>query len=544
VACTGRHAPAWWLALPTITLPAVAFVRDDQNPASPVFLLTVVLVAWAAGRLVRRRAESATAARAEAAELASADPAARTARLVADERARLAGEALGVVRAAVDRMLCDADDAARDLDPRACAAVQASGRRAVAELRRLLGLLRSEEDPPTGRPSDDAPERGGHSGSAPQPRDVLVALAAMGVVLLDLAVIGAAWPSVALMLAACGGLALVRTEPAGACAVAAAASGGALVVDRPLAHGFTSVVLAVLLAWGTAASGRRGALAALGVWTLLTLVEIRVHEPGSEALLLALVLVGAVSGCVWSARRSDESASRATAGRLRAAQAVAADRAVRAERLRVARDLHDVASSGIGVMVLQAAAAEVQAEREPAAARRALDAVRTAGLQARTELSLLFGLLDAGAIGAAGLAGAAAVDDLPAALTTLATRMRSGGMDVTLEIGTVPIPHAGRAATVYRVVQESLTNAARHAPGSRVHVRLVSDGDTLTISVEDDGPGAPADTPGAGFGLVGLAERVRGDGGRVEVGTRPGGGFGVAARLPVRTAELPSGTPT
>lgn len=536
----GRWARPWWLVLPGAGLPAVAFVRDDFNVASLVFVAVLVCATWTVGRLVTRRDASAAAAHRDAAELARTDPADRARRLVAKERARLAGDALGVVRSAVDGMLRNVDRAARDADPGACVAVQNAGRRAVGELRRLLGLLRAEEDAAVpGPPHNDGP---------PPPRirrwDLALTALAIGIVAFEYATVGADRPRATFVLtaAACIGLAVLRLDAALACAVSAAPVLVALLVDQPLFHGIELVLVAVLLAWTAAADGRPRAVVAFGGWALLSLVEIRLHEPGNEAILVAFVLVGAVPGYLWRRRGIDETSARARADRLRAVQSDVAERAVRAERLRVARELHDVTSSAIGVMVLQAGAAEVHFRRgDGTAARAALDAVRTAGFQAQAELAVLFGLLDAGAVGAAGLAGPAPVDDLPAAVGALVERMRSGGMAVGLEIDAGLGAVAPVAGTVYRVVQESLTNAAKHAPGSRVLVRLARAGDDLCVEVTDDGPVTePSD---GGFGLVGLAERVRSDGGQVTAGPGRDGGFTVTARLPVAAGHRTGAAP-
>jgi signal transduction histidine kinase len=308
----------------------------------------------------------------------------------------------------------------------------------------------------------------------------------------------------------------------------------ALVAGQPLFHGFESVLVAVALGWAVGSDGRRLSWAALAGWLLLALVEIRLDGPGNEAILLACVAVGAVPGHLWSARRSEESAALATAEVLRARQAELTERAVRSERLRLARELHDVASHAIGVMVLQAGAAEVQCATNPAAAAAALDRVRTAGVQAQAELAVLFGLLDAGAVGSSGLATTTAAPDLAEAVRTLVDRMRTGGLDVDLEVSG-DLGGLAAPGTAYRVVQEALTNAARHAPGSRVVVRLRAAEDDLRIEITDDGP--PTEAGDGGFGLVGLAERVRGEGGQVAAGPRPEGGFTVSARLPLRRQQ-------
>jgi signal transduction histidine kinase len=206
---------------------------------------------------------------------------------------------------------------------------------------------------------------------------------------------------------------------------------------------------------------------------------------------------------------------------------------VREERLRLARELHDVASHAVGAMVLQAGAALALRERDPGGARAAIRTVQAAGSEAMAELTTLFGLLDAGAVGPAGHAAPPPGHDLGA----LATRMRAGGLAVELTGETRLPADPLLAATAYRVVQEALTNAARYAPGSRVEIAVDDAADGLVVvTVADDGPGT-APQAGGGFGLVGLAERVRALGGELSAGPRPGGGFAVEARLPVAALE-------
>jgi signal transduction histidine kinase len=527
--CLGRYRSDLLGLVPLAALDLAMAGREGFAVPTLLFVTLLLGAVWTTGRLLRRRTERAEAAGAEAAALGRADPAAHVERLVADERARLAGEILDVVRTAVTAMQDEAARAARSLDPGACAAVQEHGRRAVAELRRLLGLLRSEQPRPQPEPTA-RPRR------AAWPVDVLIAAAAATIVGIEWATVGAErpWTSAALSLGLCAALGLLRTDAAAACLAATVPVALALATGQPLLHGIETVVIVVLLAWAAGADGRRFAWVALAVWTLLMLIELQLGEPGNEPILLACVLVGAVPGYLWSARRGEERSALATADELRARQAELAERAVRAERLRLARELHDVASHAIGVMVLQAGAAEVQCPRDPAAARGSLDAVRTAGVQAQSELAVLFGLLDAGAVGAPGLASTAPAPELTDAVRTLVQRMRQGGLDVSLDTTGDLDGELAPAGTGYRVVQEALTNAARHAPRSRVAVRLVRDGDALTIEVSDDGP--PSESAGGGFGLVGLAERVRAEGGEVAAGPRPEGGFGITARLPLRPA--------
>lgn len=529
--CLGRFRGNVAGAVPVAAL-AMAMAGRDGFAVPTLLFATVLLGAvWTGGLLVRQRAARSAAAAVEAAELACTDPAAVTERLVAEERARLAGEILDVVRAAVGTMQREAADTGEPPDPVRCAAIQEHGRRAVTELRRLLGLLRSE--PTVDGPDPDEPpvpvrRRG------PWPLDVLIAVGTGGVAVAEWLTVGSdrPWVSAALSLGLCAPLALLRTNAALAALLASVPVALALLLATPLFLGLESVVVAVLLGWAVGADGRSLSWAALAGWALLLVVEVgRLDEPGNQAIVLACVAVGAVPGHLWGAHRSEERSARSTVEELRAQQAAMAERAVRAERLRLARELHDVASHAIGVMVLQAAAAEVQCAADPGAAGAALDVVRTAGVQAQAELAVLFGLLDAGAVGSPGLATTAAAHEVVTGIRTLVDRMRSGGLDVALEVAGDLDAEVGTAGTAYRVVQESLTNAARHAPGSRVVVRLARQGRDLHIEVSDDGP--PVDPGGGGFGLVGLAERVRAEGGHVAAGPGRDGGFTVSARLPL-----------
>jgi signal transduction histidine kinase len=304
-------------------------------------------------------------------------------------------------------------------------------------------------------------------------------------------------------------------------------------------NGFEAAIVPALLAWTAGVDGRTRSYAALLAWLAAGLAAVRVLDPGNEAILVALVGAGAGAGHLWATRRAEERASLAAVDRLWTRHAEAAQTAVRGERLRLARELHDVASSAIGVMVLQAGAAEALRERDPVGARAALAAVRAAGAQALSELAVLFGLLDGGAVGAPGLAGTAPAGDVAGAVRDLVQRVRSGGLDVALSVRGDLTGELAPAGTAFRVVQEALTNAARHAPGSRVEVVLAREGDRLSVEVRDDGPAVPV-AAGGGFGLVGLAERVRAEGGSIAAGPGPAGGFTVHAQLPLRPPVPPA----
>lgn len=520
----GRYATLASSAAPALLLLLAAFVAGDPTVPTLVFGTLLFSAILGFGRLVRRRTDAAEQATATAAELADLDPAARARQVVAEERARLAGEALAVVRAAVAGMHRLARDAADTLDPHALAAIQDEGRRATGELRRLLGLLRSEAEA-------SAAQEGVTARRRPWRVDLLTAagLASMGLLesVVEPAPVGAVGLALVVLLAAT--VALRRTDPALACVLAVA-----LFLAAPVPVGLWTGAVAALLAWSTTTHGHLRDYAALAVLTGVLLLHVHRYDPGNEAILLAVLALAAVAGHLWAARDREERSATAVAARLRAEHQAVAQRAVRAERLRLARELHDVASHGVGVMVLQAGAAAVLRPTDPDRARAAVRAVQAAGEQALSELEVLFGLLDAGAVGAPGLATAAPVTDLADSLEALVDRTHQAGLRVSLGLHADLNGRPELAATAYRIVQEALTNAVKYAPGGSVEVDIAERDAVLEVCVGDSGPqNATAAAPGIGYGLVGLAERVRAHGGELAAGPRGEGGFAVDARLPL-----------
>ena len=207
------------------------------------------------------------------------------------------------------------------------------------------------------------------------------------------------------------------------------------------------------------------------------------------------------------------------------------------ERLRIARDLHDVTSHTVSVIALQAAVAAEAIDRPDGRAqvRAALGAIRTASRQAMAEMSAALGVLrpDAGAGPRRPTPGTGQLPELAEALTGSGIRVEF------VEVGQArPLPPA-LDLTVYRVVQEALTNTLRHAAASRVVVTLRYEAGAVLVQVTDDGrgPGPEADR-GVGHGLIGMAERVAAVGGRLSVGPAAEGGFQVVARLPMQAESV------
>jgi signal transduction histidine kinase len=240
-----------------------------------------------------------------------------------------------------------------------------------------------------------------------------------------------------------------------------------------------------------------------------------------------LVLLPGAIGIYVRTRAQLLAALRERAERAEAERELLAKDAVLTERTRIAREMHDAVGHRVSLMALQAGAIEMAADDSERVAELARN-VQTAGRQALEELRQMVGVLRGGELDeAAPLGPQPGLDDLP----RLVEQSLGAGMDVDLQ--GLPVdgidPVVGRAA--YRIVQEALTNAGKHAPGARVCVTVERAAHELHVRVVN-GPGGPAGAVSGGFGLVGLAERVRTLGGRLTAEPRRDGGFLVEAVLP------------
>ena len=202
------------------------------------------------------------------------------------------------------------------------------------------------------------------------------------------------------------------------------------------------------------------------------------------------------------------------------------------ERARIARELHDVVAHAIGVMVVQAGAARTIVDRDPTAAKAAIEQVERTGRDGLVEMRRLIGVLTSdGAGDRAPQPGLGALDELVAT-------MRSTGLAVeVVRAGEERPLAAGPDLTAYRVIQEALTNVLKHAGPAHARVTLGYEDARLVIEVEDDGIG-PSANDDPGHGLVGMRERIGLYGGVLETGVRRGGGFAVHAEIPTRTGRI------
>ncbi|WP_211125364.1 sensor histidine kinase [Streptomyces yatensis] len=257
---------------------------------------------------------------------------------------------------------------------------------------------------------------------------------------------------------------------------------------------------------------------------------------GTSALVWLVIGAAGAAGRVVRERRS-----RADRRERRLAEEALAE-----ERLRIARELHDIVSHSLSVIVVKAAVANHVAEARPEETHEAIQVIEQTGREALTEMRRALGVLRGDTAGrrmrepgSAETAPPPGLDDLPG----LVQRAERAG--VRTELSTqlaVGIP-AGAALAVYRIVQEALTNVVKHAGGGthcQVKITVDSQGD-VRIEVVDDGAGNAVATDRAelngGHGLVGMRERVMVYGGTFAAGPRPGGGFAVSARLPSEPAH-------
>ncbi|GAA1359103.1 sensor histidine kinase [Catellatospora chokoriensis] len=217
------------------------------------------------------------------------------------------------------------------------------------------------------------------------------------------------------------------------------------------------------------------------------------------------------------------------AAQLRRARDEEGERAVMGERLRIARELHDVVAHHVSVMGVQAAASRRVMDKDPARARTALEAIEQSARTAVDELRRMLSLLRRGT----------GADEGPATVgidrvETLLDGARDAGLTVRFGVFGAPVPLPDSLSqAAYRIVQESVTNTLKHAGAATIDVRIRYLALELEVESTDDGRGGRADRPGAGLGLIGMRERVAAHDGTLETGPRPQGGFRVRARFPL-----------
>jgi signal transduction histidine kinase len=375
-------------------------------------------------------------------------------------------------------------------------------------------------------------------------RLLAVAVALLGLAELTGAVPGSLFPattgvSVVFILLSAAPLAVRRRYPMGAflavVVVTTVWQYSVYSVDQqPPFEPFVALLITVFGA-GALTEGRAAAaaLATVGVGVTLSVADIAFGQPVGIAIPPLVMILGVFALGRLTAvyrRRALESALRAVLAEQSAERSK--QEAIASERARIARELHDVISHDVSLMVLQASVERRLLGERPEAGSGTdssiadvLESIESTGRDALTELRHMLGVLrDAGDAPLAPQPGLDRLDEL-------LTNARSAGVDVHLRRDGVRGLPPGLDLAAYRVVQEALTNVVKHVGPTRVSVSLEHRPDALVIEVVDDGPPRPAGLPG-GHGLVGMRERVSLYGGTL-LAEPHGGGFRVLARLPI-----------
>ena len=299
-----------------------------------------------------------------------------------------------------------------------------------------------------------------------------------------------------------------------------------------VAVGWPPVILGPALLAGVHGLGvtrdRDRALGLLAATILVMALVVAVADATVDTVITNAVALSAAWWLGDRQRRTQQQAADAAAG----AESLAR-RAVAAERQAIARELHDVVAHALSVIAVQAGTGRVVIDSDTATARSALSSIEQESRAALDEMRRLLAVLRSGEDDPGPLEPAPGLDDIDA---LVASTVGSGvPVEVTVEGEPGRMP-AGADLAAYRIVQEALTNVRKHAGASRVDVRITWCAAGVELEVVDDGRGAGVRS-GAGHGLVGMRERAALYGGWVEAGDRPGGGYRVAAHIPVGTAS-------
>ncbi|MFF3391135.1 sensor histidine kinase [Streptomyces sp. NPDC002669] len=277
---------------------------------------------------------------------------------------------------------------------------------------------------------------------------------------------------------------------------------------------------------------------AISVWALTASASLVLHlaatdrSNGTSALLPA---VGALLMVIGAVIRERGDAQRRLAEQETISEAERAQRTLLEERARIARELHDVVAHHMSVITVQADSAPYRIDGLPEEAREEFEAIAASARESLTEMRRLLTVLRND-----GTEGERAPQPGLDRLQQLVEATVRAGLPAELSVP-ARLPDVPQAVDVsaYRIVQEALANVVRHAPGALTRVSVASDGAHLTVLVVNDRavrPVSPLETTGTGHGLVGMRERVRLTGGTLDTGPLPGGGFRVAARLPLTPA--------
>jgi signal transduction histidine kinase len=398
--------------------------------------------------------------------------------------------------------------------------------------------------------SAGAPPRGPLLAASGQSQWPAIAVLAVCAALITLAVSAGPYPHdrglrFLLAFVICGSIVLLRRWPLPVLAAATLANTMVMAAgNAPLPFGIVLGLASYLAASRLprrvsipAAAASAAALGAALVYAALTATH---GSAAAEAVEGFLPLVaGWFTGDSVAARRRYLAGLAEQAQKERAAEVERARQQVREERVRIARELHDVVAHTLTVMTVQAGVGRRLMAKRPEQASTALESIETIGRTAQEELRVVLGLLRDEENGTAALAPAPRLVDVK----ELAETVRASGTPVDLHMSGTDRPLSpALELSVYRVVQEALTNVVKHAPGARAAVDLAVCDHEIRLDVTDDG--GPARPPegdgerqaGPGHGIVGMRERIAAFGGRLTAEPLAARGFRVTAQVPIEGA--------
>jgi signal transduction histidine kinase len=556
----GRYAGELGLVSAAAGVVVVTAIRVAADPAvdsvgHAVLTLVAVSMPLLAGRWVRGQTllQRRFVQRAERLERDRE----RDARAAAEEeRVRIAGDLQAAIAGRLRAIVAAADP--QRIDRAALATIATDARDALADVRRVLGILRRDGQAapltPAGEAAADADAVAGADAAAAGAHvatadaDVATATGADATLHADATVRGEQRAAVVDRLVAAAVLAGAVVELAIAHGAAAALTG--VLIAAPLrfrrrhplptaaavfaaiavqtitvdlgSFPLSDIAAVVVATYSIAAfSSRRAALAGLAGAAAFAAVHAAIAYPdGVVAALLGGVAAPWIGGRVVRNHRQLTDEGREEAAAAEIARQRQARAAVTSERMRVARELHDAVAHNISVIAIQAGGADGILDTDPARTCAIVTLIGTVAQEALDELGRLVGAADAEAPRLAEVAA-------------LAARARAAGQPVDLHVVGVPpdLPR-GVDLAAYRIVQEALANASKHAAGAAAHVTVRYDRRAVEVQVDDEG-GAPRSSDNGGHGLVGIEERVALYGGTLQIGARPRGGFQVKARLPI-----------
>ena len=571
-ALRGRSAGAWtfvwnWICLQPWLLPQIL----TYGPAAVLYHPLIVGIAFYLGD-VRRRLLAAFSEVAERSDRIDQGRLKDAEDAVRNERSEMSAELQDVVARNLRKMVDKAMEARRNLASsetellvRSIEEIEHTGRAALSDARRALGLLRDETASPPLKP---AAHHGGGKPETPTTSDavsvekesstgslkrvsatdvsfvVLLMILMISEIGLDQSAppwsaIGRAahLPDVSAMLLLTIPLVFRRLTPL---PVAILVCGG-FAIHALVGHFFTLSELIALLAavysvWAVRGGGWEGVLSLIIAALVVPLARAQLAGVFQFGLLTVYFpYLAAACFLGWQERRL-ELALELKMGQEQELERLAEaelERARTEERLRIARELHDVTAHSLSVMTIQAGAARMVADKQPEKALRALSAVEETGRRAEGELSDVFGgvLSDGGADTPVGIH----------ALPFLVEQMRESGLSIDLDLSSdFPRLSPGLDLSIYRVVQEALTNSAKHAGPTNVRVRVECVEGAVLVDVDDDGPAqrtageqgrSSTDDPGS-RGLLGIRERVNAYGGFVSARDDHPAGFSLHVRVP------------